>query len=404
MTRHRLEVADVFRKHGSEFLNGRNGRLTSGQRSALRDLATCRTKALGGHVEACNQCGHRRISYNSCRNRHCPKCQGSACAKWLGERAEELLPIPYFHLVFTLPDTVAALALGNPRVLYGLLFEAAAKTLLSIAADPRHLGAQIGCLGVLHTWGQNLMHHPHVHFIVTGGGLSPDGKRWIASRRKFFLPVRVLSRVFRGKFIALLRSARSKGKLSYGGSLRSLTSNASFESWLNEAVRQEWVVYAKPPFGGPAQVLKYLARYTHRVAISNDRLVELKDGRVSFRWKDYAHQNKVGVLTISAIEFIRRFLQHILPKGFVKIRHYGFLANKNRQAKLDQVRQLLSPLPHSPPTPSAAITPFAPVSASSEECPICHQGKMSLVETIDALPFHERLAAILDPAGGWDTS
>lgn len=404
MTTHRLEVADVFRKHGAEFLSSNDHRLVSVQRRALRDLAACRTRALGGHVEACTQCGHRRISYNSCRNRHCPKCQGSARARWLSERAKELLPARYFHVVFTIPDNVAALALGNPRLVYGLLFEAAAKTLLSVAADPKHLGAQIGCMGVLHTWGQNLMHHPHVHFIVSGGGLSLDGKRWIASRRKFLLPVRVLSRVFRGKFIALLRSARTQGKLSFGGSLQSLTHDATFESWLNEAVRQDWVVYAKPPFGGPAQVLKYLARYTHRVAISNDRLIDLKDGHVRFRWKDYGHDGKMSVMTMPAMEFIRRFLQHVLPQGFVKIRHYGFLANKNRQVRLAHIRSLLLPTARNPPASPPTITPFAPIPTATDECPACHRGKMCLLETLESASFPERMKMIFDPAKGWDSS
>lgn len=397
-----LEVADVFRRYGAETLL--RFRLGPQQRRALHALSACRTTALGGHVEACDHCGHRRISYNSCRDRHCPKCQGSACAKWLSERAADLLPVPYFHVVFTLPDTVAALALRFPRVVYGALFEAAAKTLLVVAADPRRLGARIGCIGVLHTWGQNLTHHPHVHFIVTGGGVSPDGQRWIASRKRFFLPVRVLSRVFRGKFIALLRAARSKGRLADEGLTRPENLDAGFEAWLTEAVRQEWVVYAKPPFGGPAKVLKYLARYSHRVAISNDRLVALKDDAVSFRWKDYAHGNAIRVMTIEAVEFIRRFLQHVLPKGFVKIRHYGFLANRDRRAKLALARQILSKSPTSTVPSTVVITPFACVPTLGDHCPICRRGTMTLVETLNPLPPSMRLRVFTLSPTSWDSS
>ncbi len=338
MTEHRLEVADVFRSHGPRYLEDRGSSLSCDQRRVLKVITLCRTAALGGHVEACDKCGHRRISYNSCRNRHCPKCQASARAKWLEERTAELLPVPYFHVVFTLPEMIGPLALQNPRAVYGILFQAAAETLLEVAATPRRLGAKIGFLAVLHTWGQNLMHHPHLHCVVPGGGLSPDGSRWIPCREGFFLPVRILSRVFRGKFLSLLRKAYQRGKLRFYGELKPLEEPEHFERWLDATVKTEWVVYAKPPFGGPEQVLKYLARYTHRVAISNDRLIALEDGRVRFHWKDYAHGNAQKTMTLDAAEFIRRFLLHVLPTGFMKIRHYGFLANRNRREMVSLAR------------------------------------------------------------------
>ena len=305
------------------------------------DIAACRTAALGGHVEECDRCGHQQIAYNSCRNRHCPKCQATAAAQWLEAREAELLPVEYFHVVFTLPAALGPIALQNPRVVYGLLFRAAAETLQQIAADPKHLGAEIGFLAVLHTWGQNLEHHPHVHCVVPGGGLSPDGSRWVACRPGFFLPVRVLSRVFRGKFLALLRAAFDQGKLSFHGKLGALADAGEFRRRLAASAQTEWVVYAKPPFGGPEQVLKYLARYTHRVAISNRRLVALEDGEVTFHWKDYAHGGGQKTMTLKAIEFIRRFLLHVLPSGFVRIRHYGFLANRVCREKLALCRALL---------------------------------------------------------------
>ena len=293
MIAHRLEVADVVRDQGPAFLDAFAAVLSPEQRRALRDIAECRTAARGGHVEECDRCGHRQIAYNSCRNRHCPKCQGTAAAQWVEARAAELLPVAYHHVVFTLPAALRPIAVQNPREVYGLLFRAAAETLQQIAADPQHLGAEIGFLAVLHTWGQNLQHHPHVHCVVPGGGLSPDATRWIACRPGFFLPVRVLSRVFRGKFLALLRAAFDQGKLAFHGQLRALAEAGAFHHRL-AAAHTEWVVYAKPPFGGPEQVLKYLARYTHRVAISNRRLVASEDGAVTFRWKDYAHGGGPG--------------------------------------------------------------------------------------------------------------
>jgi hypothetical protein len=275
-------------------------------------------------VERCGDCGHQRIAYNSCRNRNCPKCQGLARAQWLADRQTELLDVPYFHVVFTVPEAVATIAFQNQTAVYDILFRAASETLRTIAADPRHLGAEIGFLAVLHTWGQNLLHHPHVHCVVPGGGLAPDRSRWVSCRPGFFLPVRVLSRVFRGKFLQRLREAYDRGQLQFHGSLLEQGTSTGFAKLVAESYRTEWVVYAKPPFGGPEQVWKYLARYTHRVAISNTRLLHLENGQVTFRWKDYAAGSRVRTMTLSAAEFLRRFLLHVLPTGFVRIRHYGF--------------------------------------------------------------------------------
>ena len=302
------------------------------------------------------------------------------------ERAAELLPVPYFHVVFTLPETIATLALQNQRTVYGILFQAAAETLLQVAADPKHLGAEIGFLAVLHTWGQNLMHHPHVHCVVPGGGFSLDGSCWAHCRKNFFLPVRVLSRVFRGKFIDLLKREYRKGKLSFHSDLKGLTLPAEFERWLDAAVRTDWVVYAKPPFGGPRQVLKYLSRYTHRVAISNQRLIALDDGQVRFHWKDYAQGNANKVMTLAATEFIRRFLLHVLPRGFVKIRHYGFLSNRMRKQKLAEARQLLGQKEEGSTVDDDRSEPKIPFGASDEpsheRCPLCKQGRMHLIEQL----------------------
>jgi hypothetical protein len=340
-----LEVADVLGAHGAAFLERYGGRLSAAQRQALRELAACRTAALGGHVEECLDCGAQRIAYNSCRNRHCPKCQALARARWLEQQARHLLPVEYHHVVFTLPADLGEVALANPTVIYDLLMRSAAATLREVAANPKRLGAVPGVLMVLHTWGQNLHHHPHVHCVVTGGGLSCDGTgkinpspRWVACRPGFFLPVRVLSRVFRGKFLAGLRAALAAGTLIAPPALADPVARGRFLATL---CTKEWVVYAKPPFGGPEQVLKYLARYTHRVAISNARLLELRDGRVTFRYKDYADAHRAKAMTLEADEFLRRFVQHVLPRGFVKVRHYGLLANAQREARLAVCRRLL---------------------------------------------------------------
>ena len=382
----RLEVAEVFKKHAEEYLAQHGA--TVAQRQVLRAVQNCRTAVLGGHVEACDRCGHQQVAYNSCRNRHCPKCQGPATARWLAAREAELLPVPYFHLVFTLPNALGPLTLQNPRVVYSLLLQAAAQTLLEVAANPRHLGAEIGFLTVLHTWGQNLLHHPHVHCVIPAGGLAPDGTRWLPSRTDFFLPVRVLSRVFRGKFLQGLKQARARGDLMFHGGLAALAPAGAFERLLDQVVRHEWVVYAKPPFGGPQQVLKYLARYTHRVAISNHRLLALRDGQVTFRWKDYAHGSRQCFMTLAATEFIRRFLLHVLPRGFVKIRHYGFMANRFRQAKHELCRRLLGLAePAALPALPEEHPPNDPLSGDQSEpprrrCPHCHEGYLRIVELL----------------------
>jgi hypothetical protein len=386
-----LEVADVFRDGADRFLAQYGPMLFREQRQVLRDVVRCRTAELGGHVQECDDCGHQRIQYNSCRNRHCPKCQAMVRAKWLQQRESELLPVPYFHVVFTLPHELGPLALQNKRVVYGLLFQAAAQTLSQIAAHPKHLGATIGCLMVLHTWGQNLMHHPHVHAIVTGGGLSPDGSRWIACKqgrkgKPFFLPVRVLSRVFRGKFIAGLKRAFAKGDLQFHGQLESLNEPERFEQLLTRSVRRDWIVYAKRPFGGPGQVLKYLARYTHRVAISNRRLIEQGNGQVSFRYTDYADGHSGKVMTLSSTEFIRRFLMHTLPSGFVRIRYYGFLANRYRNERLEKCRRLLGVKtgPIWQTHEAAAPAECADLSSTAQTCPACQRGNLLIIDVLPA--------------------
>jgi Putative transposase/Transposase zinc-binding domain len=337
-----LEVADILRRHGETYRKAHAGHLGRVERRIMGAIEACRTVRLGGHVEHCTECDLVRIAYNSCRNRHCPKCQGVARAAWLAERQGELLPVPYFHLVFTLPAPAAEIAFQNKAVVYAILFKAAAETLSTIAADRRHLGAEIGFIAVLHTWGQNLQHHPHVHCLVPGGGLSPDGRRWVSCRPGFFLPVRVLSRLFRRLFLEKLRAAFDAGRLALFGALARLTDGAAFTRCLAELRRIEWVVYAKRPFAGPAAALAYLGRYTHRVAIANSRLVALAGDRVSFRWRDYRHHSKNKVMTLAADEFIRRFLLHALPDGFHRIRHFGFLANCRRVEKLALCRALLA--------------------------------------------------------------
>ena len=319
----------------NEFLQRWGHALSDQQRKVLRDIGLCRTAALGTHLERCDRCSYETVAYDSCRNRHCPKCQSSARDRWLLKQARSLLPVPYAHVVFTVPEQLAPLALRNQRLFYSLLFRAASETLLKIAADPRHLGARIGVLAVLHTWSQNLRHHPHLHCLVPAGGLALDNSRWITTRRRgFFLPVRVLSRMFRGKLLAFLKQSYRRGELCFAGKLAELSTPRAFHSLLGTLRRREWVVYSKPPFGGPEHVLKYLARYTHRVAISNGRLLSLDNGQVRFRWRDSRHNNRSSVMKLDAVEFIRRFLLHVLPAGFVKIRHFGLLANRNRRQAL----------------------------------------------------------------------
>jgi Putative transposase/Transposase zinc-binding domain len=336
-----MEVADIFRRYGEAFRQAHAGHLGGVERRIMGAITACRTAALGGHVEQCDDCGATRIAYNSCRNRHCPKCQGLARARWLADRQAELLPVPYFHVVFTLPAAVAEIAFQNKAMVYAILFRAAAETLTTIAADPKHLGAQLGVTMVLHTWGQTLQHHPHVHCLVPGGGPSLDGTRWVACRRDFFLPVRVLSRLFRRLFLRELKNAFGAGKLRFFSNLANLAEPQAFARRIGELRRLDWVVYAKPPFGGPEQVLAYLGRYTHRVAIANSRLISLADGEVRFTWKDYRADGKTKAMTLVANEFIRRFLLHVLPDGFHRIRHYGFLANGGRSDHLARCRQLL---------------------------------------------------------------
>ena len=333
MTRPPFEVADIVRQHGDRFLETHRAWVTGQHRRVLRAIAQCRTAALGGHRDRCDQCAQSALSYNSCRDRHCPKCLTAARNAWVAAREQELLPVGYVHLVFTVPEPLARLALANKRVVYDLLFRAAAATLLQVAANPKRLGAAIGGLMVLHTWGQRLQHHPHVHCVVPAGGLSPDGARWIHARPTFFLPVKVLRQVFRGKLVAGLRTAFREGRLSFPGALQALAPESAFRAWLRSLHHQPWVVYAKPPFGSPAHVLHYLARYTHRVAISNHRLVAVTDDTVSFRWKDYRHGSQMRTLTLDVDEFLRRFLLHVLPKRFVRIRYFGLLAPRCRTAR-----------------------------------------------------------------------
>jgi len=337
-----LEVADIFRRHGEAFRQAHAGHLGRDERRVMGAITACRTVALGGHVEQCDDCGTTRVAYNSCRNRHCPKCQGSARLQWLADRQAELLPVPYFQVVFTLPAPAGAIAFQNKASVYAVLFRAAAETLVTIAADPRYLGAQIGVTAVFHTWGQILQHHPHIHCVVPGGGLSLDGTRWVACRPGFFLPVRVLSRLFRRLFLQGLQEAFDAGKLRFFGDLANLAEPAAFTLRLDELRRTNWVVFAKPPFGGPEQMLAYLCRYTHRVAIANSRLIALTNGKVSFIWKDYRRDGKTKAMTLDANEFIRRFLLHTLPTGFHRIRYYGFLANGGRSDNIALCRRLLA--------------------------------------------------------------
>jgi hypothetical protein len=373
-----LEVADILREHGEAFRAKYGSLLTTEQKKVLRQLAVCRTAALGGHVQRCLDCGHERIAYNSCRNRHCPKCQALSRAHWLERQTKHLLPVEYYHVVFTLPSTMAALMLANQRLLYDLLFQAAAHSLRDVAANGKRLGAQLGMLLVLHTWGQNLHYHPHIHAVVTGGGLSCNARgvadtspRWLSCRPGFFLPVRVLSRVFRGKFLEQLRLAFDAGQLVLPDALAALAEAEAFGRWLTPLYRQEWVVYAKRPFGGPEQVLKYLARYTHRVAISNQRLLSMKDGQVTFRYKDYAAGQRSKTMTLSAEEFLRRFVQHVLPRGFVKIRHYGLLAPRGRDERLELCRRLLLPATVAIHLHDGAERPDRVGPAREHCCPAC---------------------------------
>ena len=383
MERPSLSVADVIRAHVGEFLAERGDAVSPAQRRVLRDLAACRTSAIGGHIYECDTCGEQRIGYNSCCNRHCPTCLGQRSAKWLEARLQELLPVEYSHVVFTVPDEVAALALGNKKVVYSLIFSAAAQTLKTIASNPRHLGAEIGFFAVLHTWSQTLQHHPHIHCVVPAGGLSSDGSRWIPSKPRFFLPVRVLSRLFRGKLLDGLKQAACNGELRFGGSTEHLADQPTFARWLASLFKQDWVVYCKPPFGSPEQTLKYLARYTHRVAISNQRLVSMDERRVTFRYRDWSRGDKTRMMTLDTSEFLRRFLLHVLPKGFVRIRYFGFLANGHRKKKLARCRELLGEFEvELPLDPGEDEAPDVDGENATDaltrvcRCPVCKTGRM----------------------------
>jgi hypothetical protein len=379
MTRPPFEVADIIRAHGDSFVNRNRSWLTWLHLRILFAIEHCRTAVLGGHRDRCRQCGHEAISFNSCRSRHCPKCQTSARDKWLAERSKELLPVKYAHVVFTIPHELVWMALHNKKVIYDLLFHSSAATLLEIAADPRHLGAEIGFLSVLHTWGQNLQIHPHIHCVVPAGGLSSDHQSWVRPPYAFFLPVKVLSRVFRGKFVAGLKRAFHDGKLLFPGKMKPFAEQKAFSAFLRTLFRHDWVVYAKRPFGGPQHVLHYLARYTHRVAISNHRIVNFADGQVTFRWKDYAHKNKQRFMTVAAEEFLRRFLLHSLPRHFVRIRFYGFLARRRRGKLLPVCKQLLQLASNETITTETSTSD----SRGQWRCPRCG-GSMDLIEKLTA--------------------
>ena len=386
MDRPRLEVADVFRHYGHAFRQRFGASLSSAQRRVMTAVEVCRTARLGGHLDECDQCGHQRISYNSCSNRHCPKCQSLARIDWISDRQAEVLDCQYFHAVFTVPEEIAAIALQNKKTVYGILFRATAETLTTIAADPKHLGAQIGFFAVLHTWGQNLLHHPHLHCVIPGGGISPDGTRWISCRSGFFLPVRVLSRLFRRLFLQYLQDAFDSGQLQFTASLEALANPNEFARHLRHPKQVECCVYAKPPFAGPEQVLDYVGRYTHRVAISNNRLLDIADNQVRFQWKDYRDGDRHKTMTLSADEFIRRFLIHVLPDRFQKIRYYGFLGNRFRQKKLALCRQLLAMSATTKPVASETSDYLDRLEertgVSLRQCPFCHQGCMVRVQTL----------------------
>jgi hypothetical protein len=397
MSKPAVELAEVVRRFGAAFLQAYGASLSLVQKAVLRALVLCRTAALGGHLEQCDNpdCSYQRPAYNSCRNRHCPKCQSLAKARWIAARQQQLLPVVYFHVVFTLPEAIAHLAQQNQAVIYNLLFQTTAATLRSIAADPKHLGAQLGFFAILHTWGQQLVHHPHLHCVVPGGGLSPDGQRWIACRcskkngKPFFLSVKVLSARFRHLFRDALLEAFQQGQLSFFGDLTRLSNPEAFRRWLHQASHRRWVVYAKRPLGGPAQVIEYLGRYTHRVAISNHRLLQIVDDRVCFRWKDYRHGGVEKILPLDAVEFLRRFLLHVLPRGFVRIRHFGFLANCHLEQKIVRCRQLLHVDPASlllPTPPADWPTLFHQLTGQRLDlCPLCQQGRLVRVQLLHSV-------------------
>jgi hypothetical protein len=379
-------LGDVIRRFAAALVRDRGATLTPAQHAVLETLGRCHTAALGGHLYRCDDCGTEQPAYNSCGDRHCPSCLGQRSAQWLEERAAELLPVPYFHVVFTLPAEVAALALGNKKEVYSILFRAVSETLLELAADPRHLGARLGFLAILHTWTQTMLYHPHVHCIVPAGGLSPDGSRWVSCRKGFLLPIRVVSRLYRGKFLAYLAEAARAGRLQFAGVTAPLAEPSAFAAFLREQRRKEWVVYAKEPFGSPEQVLKYLARYTHRVAISDSRILRIEGDTVTFSYKDRRDGDRQRTMALDGVEFLRRFLLHVLPKGFVRIRYYGLLANRVRADNLARCRELLSPGEQPTPVPSS---PSKAEAASDERhrCPACGTGRMRRVAKLEPEPL-----------------
>ncbi len=382
MLRPKLEIADIFRANGPAWRQANVGHVSLSQLKVMSAIEACRTEALGGHVAGCVKCGHHHIAYNSCKNRHCPKCQGPAARDWMEARAEDLLPVEYFHVVFTMPAEIAQIAYWNKKAIYGLLFKASAETVMTIAADPKRMGGRVGMTSVLHTWGSALTHHPHIHMIVPGGGLSPDGARWIACKPGFFLHVRVLSRLFRRLFLEGLMDLHRTGQLVFFGDLERLVQADAFTDWFAPLRKSEWVVYAKPPFGGPEAVLAYLSRYTHRVAISNARLVSADADTVAFRWKDYRIKSgdRQKVTRLATPEFIRRFLIHVLPDGFHRIRHYGLLANATRKANIINIRALLCIQQHEQPaTPEPEPEPEIIPLTLREPCPCCG-GPMRIIE------------------------
>jgi len=396
--RPKLEVADVFSRYGDTYRQQHGASMSVTQWRVMNAIEVCRTAALGGHLERCDQCGYERNAFNSCRDRHCPKCQCLARAQWIDERQSELLEVPYFHVVFTVPEEIAAIAYQNKEAVYGILFQATAEALKTIAADPAHLGAEIGFFAVLHSWGSNLQFHPHLHCVVPGGGLSPHGERWVSCRPGFFLPVRVLSRLFRRLFLESLQKAFDSGKLQFFNASEALRDRYAFVKLLERMKACEWVVYAKRPFAGPQQVLDYVGRYTHRVAISNNRLLDIDNDQVRFQWKDYRDGGQIKTMTLSADEFIRRFLLHVLPDGFQRIRYYGFLGNRYRKEKLDQCRRLLGmpslAEPASPTDKDYRDRNEELTGDSLRQCPQCKQGRMLVVEILPQLPC--RSAASID--------
>ncbi|MBN4081529.1 IS91 family transposase [bacterium AH-315-C07] len=382
----KYEVADIIGKYGQSYKE--SNKLQLCELKVMSAIKICRTAVLGGHIDQCDKCGHERNAYNSCRNRHCPKCQGMNQAKWVDKRTQEVLPVRHFHLVFTIPQQLNRLSLMNKKVLYGILFKAATQTITMLSSQEKHLGAKPGVIAVLHTWGQNLMEHPHIHMILTGGGLSLDGKRWVHSRKKFFLPVKVLSKVFRGKFMAFLKQAYQDKALSFHGNISELKRRSEFEKLIDCLYKKCWVVYAKKPFGNAAKVIKYLGRYTHRIAISNHRIISIDNNRVSFKYKDYRDKSIPKVMALTAVEFIRRFLLHVLPKGFFKIRYYGLLASRNKKKNLRVCRKLLNASPLEKVNDQnwqellKRLTGFDVI-----KCPVCKKGQMQVLRYIEAMAF-----------------